>query len=50
MGSSKSLQHDVWLALKARKESLEAELKNKLESLKELCVKEAVSNDLFILN
>ena len=42
-GSSKNLQQDVWLALKARKESLEAQLKHKLEKLKELCLKEAVS-------
>jgi len=42
-GSSKNLQQDVWLALKARKESLEAQLKNKMDKLKELCVKEAVS-------
>jgi len=41
--SSKNLQQDVWLALKARKESLEAQLKHKLEKLKELCLKEAVS-------
>jgi len=41
--SSKNLQQDVWLALKARKESLEAQLKHKLDKLKELCLKEAVS-------
>ena len=41
--SSKSLQQDVWLALKARKDSLEAQLKHKLDKLKELCLKEAVS-------
>ena len=45
-GSSKNLQQDVWLALKARKESLESQLKHKLEKLKELCLKEAVSPTL----
>ena len=47
MGSSKNLQADVWLALKARKESLEAQLKNKMDKLKELCIKEAVSGIVF---
>ena len=42
--SSKNLQQDVWLALKARKESLEAKLKHKIDKLKDLCVKEAVSS------
>jgi len=45
-GSSRSLQQDVWVALKARKESLEAQLKHKLDKLKELCIKEAVSPTL----
>jgi len=36
--SSKNLQQDVWLALKARKESLEAQLKQKMDKLKELCL------------
>ena len=42
--SSRNLQQDVWLALKARKESLEAQLKHKTDKLKELCLKEAVSS------
>jgi hypothetical protein len=39
--SARAAQHDLWLALKARKEHLEIDLKNKLEKLKELCIKEA---------
>lgn len=41
---SRSVQRDLWLALKARKDALESELKAKLEKLKELCLKEAVSS------
>jgi len=44
--SSKNLQQDVWLALKARKESLETQLKQKLDKLKDLCIKEAVSSPI----
>ena len=48
--SSKNLQQDVWLALKARKESLEAQLKQKMDKLKELCLKEAVSGSNSLLH
>jgi len=41
--SGRNVQHEVWTALKARKESLEAQLRRKLDKLKDLCVKEAVS-------
>ena len=47
--SSKNLQQDVWLALKARKESLEAQLKHKLDKLKDLCLKEAVSTAILVI-
>ena len=43
---SRSIQRDLWAALKARKDSIETELKLKLEKLKELCLKEAVSRIL----
>jgi hypothetical protein len=47
---SRNVQRDLWSALKARKDTLESELKAKLEKLKELCLKEAVSASFKFIN
>ena len=47
---SRSVQRDLWMALKSRRDALEAEIKTKLVKLKELCLKEAVSRFILILD
>lgn len=41
--AKKALQHELYMSLKVRKESIEDKLRGRLEKLKEICMQEAVS-------
>lgn len=41
---SRVAKHDMYVALKARRDALEAALKKKVEELKLVCIAEAVSD------